>query len=362
MLAALVAGTTLSLASANEVMQAQAMVPAADRWMYPFNASPGARTVASTFSALPEGGGVDDRFGQFLIKFNTVAAGIPAGLGVENYSPLRVVLTAVIAPSENVAYDPSQDARQTYGPSATADSDLGRPLELHGTEFRNSFTASNFLENSAFGSSAPGARNAYALGISHTGVARDESHHVTQGFDGRPWAIGKIFVKPQGSTDWIELAAGEVIPTYAHAIFELDLTLPGVSGYVKQSFHQGFLWLTLSSLHSVIQQAAAGYPAYFTKEHPEQALYGDVAPSLDVEYALPLRVEAFRHDAAVSEIRWNGSPGFSYQVQASSNLELGSWSNITPSPLTTALPGTLRLEIPELGASRFFRIARTLSP
>ncbi|MEZ5303359.1 MAG: hypothetical protein R3F11_22370 [Verrucomicrobiales bacterium] len=69
--------------------------PSLDRWMYPQNATPGTRALASTFSALPSDGGVDDRFGQFLIGFET-SSSHPAGLGQENYRITRASVTAVV--------------------------------------------------------------------------------------------------------------------------------------------------------------------------------------------------------------------------------------------------------------------------
>lgn len=347
---------------ANELRQANAAVPAADRWMYSFNGTPGTRTIASTFSALPQSAGVDDRFGQFLLKFDTLAAGIPAGLGPENYDPQRVVLTVVLAAGENIAYDPTADPRASHGASAVADPDPGRPLELHGTGFRHGFSAASFMENSPFGGSAPGARNAHALGFSPDGLARDVSHNVTLGFDAPPWAIGKIRVLPAGETAWVELPAGAPIPAYARAVFEIDLSLPGVIDYVRKSFHQGFLWLSLSSFHSATQQGVAGYPAFFTKEHPEQQLFGDVASSLSVDYTLPLRIHSFIHAGAVSRIEWNASPGFGYQVQQSPDMGAGSWLGLTPEPVATPLPARLFMEVPTAGARGFFRIVRTSQP
>ncbi len=353
---------TGAVARGNEIRHAHAPVPVVDRWMYSFNATAGSRTTASTFSALPGDGGVDDRFGQFLLKFDTVAADIPAGLGPENYQPEKLVLTTVLAPSENIPYDPTEDPRSSYGPSATADPDSGRPLELHGTGFRGGFTAATFLENSAFGSSDPGMRNAHALGFTPQGEPRDVSRNLTLGFDARPWAIGKVIVPSEDETTWLELSPGDPIPAYARAVFELDLTLPGVADYVRTSLDQGFIWLAVTSLHSVTQQAAAGYPSYFTKEHPEQALFGDVASSLDVDFSLPFRITAFSREGSVSRLKWNASPGFQYHVQDSPDLRSSTWQNLAEVAQVTSIPGHLSFEIPQSGDRRFFRVVRTPLP
>lgn len=347
-----------AVASSHEIQQAFAAVPTADRWMYSFNSTPGSRTIASTFSALPAAGGVDDRFGQFLLKFDTVAAGIPAGLGAENYKPVKIILTAVLGPSENVLYDPTEDSRLTYVPSAIADLDSGRPLELHGTGFRGGFTAATFLENSAFGSSAPGGRNAYALGYTPTAVARDTSHNVSSGFDSLPWALGKILVKPPGETVYTELAAGAVIPTYARAEFEINLAIPGVANYIKQSFHAGFIWLTVTSLHSVTQQASQGYPSYFTKENPEQILFGDVAATLSMSWSLPLEIRHFSRDPVSEMVRvdWNASPGYIYQVESGVDLDSSVWTR--HGPFSTISPAILSWQSPSPEPRAFFRVTR----
>lgn len=166
---------------------AHAPQPAADLWMYPNTPTPGTRTTASTFSFLPLTG-VDDRYGQFVVKFDTVAAGIPAGLGAANYDVHRLVFTAVYASSDSLPYGPTEDSRASLESASTlADSDAGRPLELHGTGFRSGFTAATFQENSPYGS-----RNAFASSFDAQGAARDVTNSLTSGFESYPWAIGKI--------------------------------------------------------------------------------------------------------------------------------------------------------------------------
>lgn len=355
------------LTQGNELLSAYADEPSGDRWMYSFNGTPGKRTTASTFSNLPEDGGVDDRLGQFLIKFDTVAAGVPAGLGASNYHIQKIVLTARIhvpADTPGVEYDPTEDARQTYGPGATPDLDVGRPLELHGAGFRGGFTQFSFLESSPYGGYAPGLRNSYALGFSPEGVARDVSSSVTNGIDAFPWSIGKAFVELEEGGDWEELAPGDRIPKYAFVTFELDLSLPGVSNYVREGFHNGFVWFMLTSLHSVAQEASSGFPAYFTKDHEEHILFKDVAPTLEIEYSLPLMIRSFTHQSTSGEsyIEWNGSPGFQYKVQASPDLTTGSWSDLTPQPMTTLTPAPLWFRPSGSGDKHFYRVVRTQQP
>lgn len=325
-------------------------IPAIDRWMYPHNPTPGTRVTASTFSFLPSTG-VDDRFGQFIIKFDTVAAGVPAGLGVENYEIHRMSVSAVYASSDSLPYDPSEDPLGSLGPFATfEDPDLGRPLELHGTAFRGGFTAASFQENSAYGS-----RNAFAFSFDGLGVARDVSNHVTQGLPSEPWALGRVL---HGG---VPLAAGETIPMYAQVVFEINLGIPRVADYVRQGLHQGFIWFTLSSLHPASGPGSGGFPAYFTKEHPEQAIYQDVAPRMEAEYSLPLRVESFTRDS-VGEvgITWNAVPGFRYVVESCENPAVGNWLPLQV--LTTLVPASLHWSGTRSASREFFRIARSSLP
>ncbi|MES2922202.1 MAG: hypothetical protein V4819_11685 [Verrucomicrobiota bacterium] len=335
-------------------------VPAGDRWMYPNNSTPGARPTASTFSFLPFSG-VDDRFGQFIIKFDTAGMGIPAGLGPTNYDVHRLTLTCVYQSPDPLPYDPTEDPRTSLGPAATiADPDAGRPLELHGTGFRGGFTAATLEETSPFGS-----RNAFASSFDESGVARDVTNSVTGGFESYPWAIGKISVPVDMAVDpvdYVPLPPGEVIPVYSHVTFEINLAIPGVADYVRQGLHQGFLWFSLSSFHPVTGPGSGGFPAYHTKEHPEQAQFGDVAPTLDAEYSLPLRVASFKRPAGGNgtDLTWNGSPGFQYVVEGTEDLAHGVWSPL--GTFTTATPAPLTWNCSASGTRAFFRIARTPLP
>jgi len=335
-------------------------VPAGDRWMYPSNSTPGLRTTASTFSFLPFTG-VDDRFAQFIIKFDTVAAGIPAGLGVDHYEIHQLVLTAVYSSADSLPYDATEDPRASLGGSSSIpDSDPGRPLELHGTGFRGGFNAATFQENSPFG-----MRNAYANGFDSGGVARDVSNSVSLGFDSHPWAIGavEILANPEAvPKEYVPLAVGAIIPVYARVSFQINLALPGVADYVRQGLNQGFLWFTLSSFHPVDGQDGVGFPAYFTRDHPEQTLFQDVAPSLDAEYSLPIRITEFKRDSTAKTVslKWNGSPGFQYIVERSDDLVAGSW--LPAETVTTTTPTALMWSGESPSDRSFFRVSRSPIP
>lgn len=338
---------------------ARAPEPAGDRWMYSNNVTPGTRATASTFSFLPFAG-VDDRFGQFVVKFDTAAMGIPAGLGPENYELHRLVFTAVYASTDSLPYDPTEDPLASLGTAPTvADSDAGRPLELHGTGFRGGFTAATFQESSPYGS-----RNAFASSFDESGVARDVTNSVTLGYESHPWAIGKITTPVDLNAVprvYLPLEPGQVIPVYARVTFEINLGIPGVADYVRMGLHEGGLWFTLSSFHPVTGPGSGGFPAYFTKEHPEQALYHDVAPTLQAEYSLPLRISAFNRDSAGNTaLTWNGSPGFQYTVEGAEDPASGVWSPL--GAFSTTVPSPLVWNGNSASSRAFFRIARSPLP
>lgn len=321
--------------------------PSADRWNYVSNGTPGTRSQASTFSALPADGGVDDRFGQFLVKFDTAAVGIPAGLGAENYEIASVVFRAVVSNSGNI-YDSTQDDIFTYGEMALPDSDPGRPLELHGAGFRNGFTPSTFLEDSPHGSGdGRSIRNAFAMGFDSTGTPRDVSNNIGEDFDPNTWAIG------QAAT----LNPGDPIPADTVFTFSPDISDPAIAAYVREGLNQGFIWFTLSSLHPALMQGGE-LISYYTRDSVDHMIDGNLAPSISIAWEIPLRFTAFERDASGNvSLSFVGLPGFSYVIQASPDLKANSWEPLQTFSSPTAT--TFTLQEPSLAGKRFFRIART---
>ncbi len=364
---ALLLGASGLMAGGTGPFFAHSPVTAADLWMYPHAGSPGTNPSASVFTALPElDPSFDDRFSQFVIKFNTEAAGIQKNLGAANYDLSSVRLTCVVSEEESFYYDPTPDPLAGFGTGA--DSDPGRPIEVHGTGFKSPFTESTFLENSPYGVTDRGGRNAYALGYTPEGTARDVSNNFSNNFDAIPWATAKVLVPVEGGEEgepqqWAELTPGELVPIYAHVVFDLNLSAPGVANYVRTSLNRGFIWLTVSALYGTEQMASSGYPSFFTKEDPEQALTHDVAPTLDVEYSLPVKITSFSRDSALqtAQLSWNASPGFVYKVEKTGDLTSGIWQPVD-SNRTTAAPGELNWSGASLPDRTFFRVTRTPLP
>lgn len=242
--------------------------------MYPFNATPGTRTSASTYGS-PGDADFDDRDAQFLVGFDTSAQFTP-GLGAANYQISSVKLTLTINLDQAFAYDPTADSYRTYlattNPDYIADGDAGRAIELFGAGFRNGFTAQTFAEDSAFGpvsaTSSKGVRNAYALGFVN-GAAADVSNNVTNAFEATPFAIGVTSaVQP-----------GALVPVNAEFTFTLNLADPDVVNYVRNALNAGMLDLIVTSLSPAARGGAASYPSFYTKEN----VFGDTrAARLDI--------------------------------------------------------------------------------
>lgn len=81
--------------------------PALDRWMYPFNPTPGTRPTISTFGSTPGAPEFDSRDGQMIVGFTTTDQ-IPPGLEMSRYFVHSARLT--LQTSNGVAiYDESTD-------------------------------------------------------------------------------------------------------------------------------------------------------------------------------------------------------------------------------------------------------------
>lgn len=248
-----------------------------DRWMYPFNATPGQRIQAPTFSAIAEEM-FDERDGQFLLALNTEAAGIPKGLSPAAYAINRLSLQLTEAVGE-YPYDATFDDYKTHllsGPLAAADLDAGRPLELYGAGFRNGFaelgwpdgahstTAPVFSAGSPFGKLGKSTRNVFAADSTGADVSNsfDSLHDGVNGYNTQPFAIGLA------SQDDQPLAAGSLVPAGAVYRFDVDVRDPAILTYVQEGLSRGQLAFVVTSMHTTgeLGQGAA-YPNLATANH-----------------------------------------------------------------------------------------------
>lgn len=248
--------------------------PSLDRWMYPFNATPGSRALIPTFGALGLAG-FDDRDAQFLAGFEGEPQ-IPSGQGANKYRIAKAVFTATVAEGGVFVYDPTPDALETYydpnDPQYVPDSDPGRPIELFGTGYRNGFTLLTFKEDSPFGGvplvpPAEGARNAFAAVLDSQGTGTDASRNVRLREEAPGIAVG---VAPS-------LSGGDTVPPDTEFTFEIDLCATGVKAYLAQSLDAGMVHLTVTSLHMAQPGGPATYPIFYSKENAVATALGYAA-------------------------------------------------------------------------------------
>lgn len=293
----------LSAVSCVAATQAQATsaffpAPALDRWMYPFNSTPGTRPVISTFGSTPGAPEFDSRDGQMLVRFDT-AGDVQAGLGAANYTVTRALLTVQVANDNAFAYDDTQDPWQCFvaqsDPEWQADSDAGQPIECYGVGFRNGWTAQSFLENSAYAPAGtnvllPGVRNVFAADVTSGGTLRDVSQSPRQRFDPTPFAVGTI----------PGLTRGSMVPMFSTIEFEINVGDPNVQEYLKAAVDGGRLMLALTSL-TLVEQQSGQFANLYAKENAFVTLGAAQAAQLqlDVTIGPPCRPADLNCDGVV---------------------------------------------------------------
>jgi len=246
--------------------------PSIDRWMYPFNATPGYRNAISVFSALGQesvaGATFDQRDAQMLVGFDTAgplapAGGMaPVGLGECGYNITRCIIRVAVVTDLAFAYDSTYDPWTTYPTLANPQNvDLdppGRPIELYGAAFRAPYTASTFFEGTSanpgppFGPSDPPAsdeRYVYATDGAGGGL-RDVSNNIRDEFDPKPFAIGR---NPA-------LAEGQLVPANTDFTFELNVADPEVQLFLRRGLNEGRLRFCITSLQPAVVGGGPGGP------------------------------------------------------------------------------------------------------
>lgn len=256
---ALIAGA----ASGDTIIEGSWGTPSLDRWMYPFNATPGTRPVISVFGSEPGGTDFDSRDAQFIVGFGT-SGQVEPGRGAGQYLVIAARVTIEFANDLVVAYDSTPDPWQTFlssgDPNWQPDSDAGQPIELFGCGFRNGWNLGNFAENSPFGSGsvlAPSVRNAFAIGVDSQGALVDVSNNPRLGFQPTSFAVGQIAT----------LQPGDLIPLGTPITFDIDVAHPTIQAYLQGALDAGRLMLVISSL-TFVEQQAGSFPTFFAKENP----------------------------------------------------------------------------------------------
>jgi len=239
--------------------------PSIDRWMYPFNASPGTRSTFSVFGSDRETPTqFDARDGQVLLAFDTDLV-IPPGGSSAGYVVKSAEVTLQVA--NNLVFrldttaDPFTNFLPTSDPRFTADADAGQPIELFGAGFRGGWNEANFVENAPFANAgasflSPGVRNAFAAEVDASGAVRDASNNPREGFQAKPFAIGRV----NG------LASGAPVPQDSILRFQVDVADAGIQSYLRRGLDRGRLYLVVSAL-TLVQQQAGDFPVFYAKEN-----------------------------------------------------------------------------------------------
>lgn len=275
--------TLTAFAAWGQVIQFQAETPDGDRWMYPFNGTPGTRAIASTFSAAAEGPGFDDRDAQYVLSFDTSGA-ILSGLDAEEYRVIGARITLVVDNDLEFRYDTTPDSYRSFlpdtDPEHVFDSDPGRAITVFGVGYRNGFDVLTWVETSPFGGTpvvppAQGARNIFAANFDG-GVAFDISNNVKERFDPRPLGVGTI----EG------VAEGQEVPAESVVTIELDRCDSEGIAFVRRSLRDGRLNLAVSSMHLATGGPGGGsgdvlYPFFKTRDNVIAQLLGQT-PTLEL--------------------------------------------------------------------------------
>ncbi|PHQ81369.1 MAG: hypothetical protein COB69_04385 [Phycisphaera sp.] len=249
---ALIAGLTLAAGVSAQTTHTFG-APTFDRWNHPFNTTPGSHTAASTFGSGFVPGMFDDRDAQFLNSFIT-AGDIAPALGAANYIITSATATATLIGGE-FTYDNMYNE--------------GSSIDLFGTGFRNGLNAFAYGDDFMFGFGDPTSedlRNAYATDFA-SGLFRDVSNNIRDGFTPTPFAIGNIIGLAPGTS---VIGSGQIIE------FTLDLNNPDVLSYLQESLNDGIVSLSVTSLHAASQGGDLTFPIFGTNE-------GGAPMTLDLE-------------------------------------------------------------------------------
>jgi hypothetical protein len=243
------------------------------------------RPTASTFGAVGSNPDFDEHDAQVLTGFNTATAGsapIPTGLGAAKYNVTAASLTMTIA-SGSFLYDPSYDGFATYLTPAS-DTDLGRPIELYGVGFRDSYTRlalgaddaapPGFEEGTTFSPPGPPASSARrAFPITYLGGNPvDASNNVAEGRENVPFAVGASNV-----------GVGTTVGAGTTFTFNVNVSDPAVQAYLQRGLNDGLLGFVTASLHPASQGGPIEYPNFYTRQ---STAVGAIAPTLSLTYAV----------------------------------------------------------------------------
>ena len=256
--------TLFAAASASaQSFEASWAEPAADRWNYGFNTTPGTRNVGSVFGYTGDLYEFDERDGQVMVQFDTSDL-ITPGLGPDRYQIESVEVTVMLADPLSGGYDPTRDEWNTHlapdDPDFEPDADPGRPIELFATGFRNGVEADTWTETTDFSLVGPfgkEVRSAYAAEIDRKGSLVDVSNSISDRRTPTSLAVGIV----EGASGGSKLAEGTVIR------FTFDGSDPATARWVAERLDAGRIHFSLSSLIEA-QQEGGDFVDLYLRENP----------------------------------------------------------------------------------------------
>ncbi|MCH2142917.1 MAG: hypothetical protein MK077_07985 [Phycisphaerales bacterium] len=244
--------------------------PTFDRWMYPYNITPGTRAAAPTFSGYGSGS-IDNRYGQTLYGWGTEDS-IDSGWAASNYTVTSCTVRIAVL-DDDIIYDPTPDDPASHEIDGPADEDPGRPTLLSAVDFRNKYDGWSFGEDGPYGVPGVGTRNCFAADLNDQGQLRDISNSLTDGFIPNSFAFGQ--------SDLVE--PGEAIPQFSEVIFEVDVNDPDIQCYLRTGLANGLLEFMITSLHGGSQDGSGSYPNWIMKENTLVDLGAVSAATLIIE-------------------------------------------------------------------------------
>ncbi len=262
--------------------EAQYDAPSLDRWMYPFNGSPGTRFEMPVFGAVGVEG-FDDHDAQVLVGFETDTEFTPA-LGADQYRIFEITVTLTVANDDGFSYDPTFDTLDTYdtGDTLGGDTDAGRPINLFLPGYRDGYDQSTYFENTTFGlipdvPPAQGMRHAFAAIFDNDGIAQDISTNVKDQFEAVPLAIG--------TTDTV--TAGDLVPADTTFSFTFSPCEAGINSHdeLARMLDRGEIRFMVTSLAPATGGPKGGegnYPIFYSRENPIAQIFGYTA-TLDID-------------------------------------------------------------------------------
>ncbi len=253
----------VSLQAVGQDFDASWSTPNADRWNYGFNQSVGTRPEASIFGYTGDLFEFDERDGQVVVRFDTSDL-VPVGEGDSNYQIELIELEITLSQGLPSGLDTTQDDWRTYLPAGTPgavpDTDVGRPIELYATGFRNGTTADTWTEQTDFSVVGPfgaGVRTAFAAELGPSGALIDVSNSITDQRTPVPLAIGTS----PGATPGDPVSEGATIR------FSFDGTDPDVATWLGGELDSGRLTLSISSLVEA-EQEGGDFVEFYMRENP----------------------------------------------------------------------------------------------